>query len=49
VAALQKRAIELSAAAAKPLYMETEFNAMKQRAKLPPAFPGEEFELNEEK
>jgi hypothetical protein len=46
---LAHNAIELSAAAAKPLYMETEFKAMQQRAKLPPAFPGEEFEFDEEK
>jgi len=49
VAALQKRANELAAVAAKPLYLETEFKAMLQRAKLPPAFPGEEFEFNVEK
>jgi arylsulfatase A-like enzyme len=48
VAALQKRASELAAAAAKPLYLETEFKAMLRRAKLPPAFPGEEFEFNVE-
>ena len=49
VATLQKRAIELAGAAAKPLYMETEFKAIQERAKLPPAFPGEEFEFDEEK
>jgi arylsulfatase A-like enzyme len=46
---LQKRASELAAAAVKPLYLETEFKAMLQRAKLPPAFPGEEFEFDQEK
>ena len=49
VANLQKRVIELAAAAAKPLYMETEFKAMQQRAKLPPAFPGEEFQFDQER
>jgi len=49
VTSLQKRASELAAGAAKPLYLETEFKAMLQRAKLPPAFPGEEFEFDQEK
>ena len=49
VTSLQKRASELAAVAAKPLYLETEFKAMLQRAKLPPAFPGEEFEFDQEK
>jgi hypothetical protein len=48
VAALQRRAEELAVSAAKPLYLETEFKAMLQRAKLPPAFPGEEFDFNQE-
>jgi arylsulfatase A-like enzyme len=48
VAALQRRAEELAVSAAKPLYLETEFNAMLQRAKLPPALPGEEFDFNQE-
>jgi arylsulfatase A-like enzyme len=48
VATLQKRASELAAAAVKPLYLETEFKAMQERAKLPPAFPGEELEFNQE-
>jgi arylsulfatase A-like enzyme len=42
VAALQKRANELAAAQAKPLMLETEFKAMKQRLKLPPALPEDE-------
>jgi len=48
VAELQKRANELAAVAAKPLFLETEFKAMLQRIAAPAAFPGEEFELNEE-
>jgi arylsulfatase A-like enzyme len=42
VAALQKRANELAATMVKPLLLETEFGAMKQRLKLPPALPNDE-------
>ena len=42
VAALQKRANELAATMVKPLLLETEFKAMKQRLKLPPALPNDE-------
>jgi arylsulfatase A-like enzyme len=48
VASLQKRASELAAVAAKPLYLQTEFKAMLERAKLPPAFPGEELDFAQE-
>ena len=48
VAALQKRANELAAAAAKPLFLVTEFQAILQRIAAPAALPGEEFEFNEE-
>ena len=41
--ALQKRANELAAAQAKPLLLTTEFAAMKQRLKLPPALPDEDM------
>ena len=42
VSALQKRANELAATMAKPLLLETEFKAMKQRLSLPPALPDED-------
>jgi arylsulfatase A-like enzyme len=48
VAALQKRAQELAVTAAKPLFIEREFGAMMKRINQPPAFPGEEFEFNQE-
>lgn len=48
VATLQKRANELAAQMAKPMLLETEFKAMRHRLSLPPALPGEEFQLNEE-
>jgi len=48
VASLQKRANELAATAAKPLFLETEFRALLQRIAAPAAFPGEEYEFNEE-
>jgi len=48
VAALQKRANELSATMAKPMLLQAEFNAMRERLHMPPALPKEEFELNEE-
>jgi arylsulfatase A-like enzyme len=49
VAALQKRSNELAAAAVKPLLLETEFNAMRQRLVLPPALPNEPYLLGDEK
>jgi arylsulfatase A-like enzyme len=45
VAALQKRANELAASAVKPLFLQTEFQAMQQRLKLPPALPAEDAVL----
>jgi arylsulfatase A-like enzyme len=42
VAALEKRANELAATMVKPLLLETEFKAMKERLKLPPALPNDE-------
>lgn len=48
VAGLQQRANELAATAAKPLLLETEFQAMLKRLRAPAALPGEEFEFNEE-
>jgi len=48
VAELQKRANELAAVAAKPMLLETEFSAIRERLALPPALPTEEFELNTE-
>jgi len=46
-AALRKRANELAATAVKPLFMQTEFNAMRERLHMPPALPGEEFQFIE--
>jgi len=48
VAALQKRADELAASAAKAMFLETEFQALLKRVAAPAAFPDEEFEFNEE-
>ena len=42
VAALQARANELAAQAQKPLFLATEFKAMKQRLAVPPALPDED-------
>ncbi len=47
VAVLQQRANELAVTMAKPLLLETEFKAIMQRLHLPPALPGEEFQLEE--
>jgi len=49
VSALQKRAKELGAEAAKPMFIEMAFKSVLQQAHLPPALPGEELEFNEEK
>jgi arylsulfatase A-like enzyme len=48
VAALQKRANELAAQAAKPLLLEVGFKDLMHQFHLPPAFPGEEFDFNNE-
>ncbi len=47
VATLQKRANELAATMAKSMLLETEFKALLQRLHLPPALPGEEFQIVE--
>ena len=48
VAALQKRASALAAEAAKPMLLEVGFKSLLHEFHLPPAFPGEEFDLNQE-
>jgi arylsulfatase A-like enzyme len=48
VAQLQARANELAATAAKPTLLMIEFDAMRKRLAMPPAFPGQELELDEE-
>ena len=48
VAALQRRANELASQMVKPLLLEEEMKAMMHRLHLPPAFPGEEYEFNNE-
>lgn len=48
VAALQKRANELAATMAKPLFVETEFKAMRERLKLPPSLPADTRIFNDE-
>ena len=48
VAALQKRANELAAQGVKPALLEIGFKAMIERIHAPPAFPGEELELDQE-
>jgi arylsulfatase A-like enzyme len=47
VAALQERANELAATMAKPLFLETEFQALRQRAALPPPLPNEYLQFGE--
>ena len=42
VAALEKRANELAATMTKPLLLEAEFKAMKERLSLSPALPDED-------
>jgi L,D-transpeptidase-like protein len=49
VVALQKRAQELAAAGVKPLFMQEGFEQIVRWSHLPPAFPGEELEFNQEK
>ena len=48
VAQLQARANELAATATKPTLLMIEFDAMRKRLAMPPAFPGQELELDEE-
>ena len=48
VAALEKRANELASTMAKPMLLQAEFTAIRQRLAMPPALPGEEFEFDEE-
>lgn len=48
VTALQKRASELAAAMAKPLFLTTEFEGVRQRLASPPALPGEEMQFEED-
>jgi len=48
VAALQVRANELAVASAKSPLLQMEFQALQKRMGSPPAFPGEEFEFNQE-
>ena len=45
---LQKRANELAAAAVKPLLLQIEFQDFRKRLAMPPALPGEEFQLEDE-
>ena len=47
VSALKQRAGALAATAAKPLFLQTEFAAMRERLHLPPAFPGDELQFQE--
>ncbi len=47
VAALQRRANELAAVMAKPMLLQTEFQALRERLSLPPALPAEPFTLTE--
>jgi arylsulfatase A-like enzyme len=44
-AALQRRANELASVMVKPLFLQTEFEAMRQRFAMPPALPGEEYDF----
>jgi arylsulfatase A-like enzyme len=48
VLAIKKRANELAGQMVKPLFLETEFNAIRQRLALPPALPKEEMMFDEE-
>jgi arylsulfatase A-like enzyme len=48
VAALQKRTNELAQQMVKPMLLETEFKAMRQRLSLPPALPTDEFQFDQE-
>jgi len=46
VATLQKRANALGATMAKPMFLETEFKALRERVTLPPALPGAEYDFD---
>jgi arylsulfatase A-like enzyme len=48
VLSLQQRVDELAAQAAKPLLLELGFKGLMHQYHLPPAFPGEEFEFDQE-
>jgi len=48
VAELQKRSNELAAAQVKPILLQVEFQGIRKRVSLPPALPGEEFQLADE-
>ncbi|MBX3358724.1 MAG: arylsulfatase [Phycisphaeraceae bacterium] len=45
VAALERRANELAASMVNPKFLETEFAALRERVSLPPALPGQEYDL----
>jgi arylsulfatase A-like enzyme len=47
VSALKKRVGDLAATAAKPLFLQTEFAAMRERLHLPPAFPADELQFEQ--
>lgn len=49
VGVLEKRANELAGTGAKSLFLQTEFQAVRQRLAIPPALPDEEVSFNEEK
>ncbi len=49
VAALQQRVNELAAQAAKPLLLELGFKGIMHQFHLPPAFPGEELDFDQER
>jgi arylsulfatase A-like enzyme len=49
VAELEKRANELAAEGAKPLLLQAGFGELLRMFRLPPAFPGEEFNLDQER
>ncbi len=48
VAELQRRVDELAAAMTQPMFLLTEFSALRERVHLPPALPGEETSFNDE-
>ena len=48
VAELEKRANELAAAGAKPLLLQAVFKSFRESLHLPPALPGEEFQIDDE-
>jgi len=45
VAELQKRANELAKVQAQPLLLQLEFQGFRKRLSMPPALPGEEFQM----